>query len=406
MLRNAAGFALDDIGAAKRVQQAGLAVVDMAHDGDDRRARLERFFRIDIFVGRNIDVRFGHLLDGMTELFDEQFRRILVDRLVDGNHHVEVEEFLDEIGPLLTHTLGQFADRDRLWDDNVAYLLFARLARATALHPAFLFTGTLQCGEAARTAAFILVESLLDGQLARTALVRRFGLRTAGGLLFLLLALGLLDLGSRDRGEPARSRRRRCRRGFLCRCFFGSRSGYFGLLLGLLCLFNLLRLFGGLLGRFFLGLAVFFRPLLLVFYCLPGLLFLAFARFFGLAQPVFLGFALKPGDAFLRRLVRRGRLLLDLGLCSRRGRRRSRRGLGRRRRRWRRGRRLAGLNKLAAALHLDRHLVGAAVAEGLLDLTRLRALQGKRFAGWFLVVVAHSCSFLFVSIVQFVAGAR
>ena len=39
VLRDAAGFALGDARLADRVEQARLAVVDVAHDGDDRRAR-------------------------------------------------------------------------------------------------------------------------------------------------------------------------------------------------------------------------------------------------------------------------------------------------------------------------------------------------------------------------------
>ena len=39
MLGDAAGLAGDDIGLADGVEQRGLAVIDMAHDGDDRRAR-------------------------------------------------------------------------------------------------------------------------------------------------------------------------------------------------------------------------------------------------------------------------------------------------------------------------------------------------------------------------------
>ena len=42
MLRDAARFARHHVGLAQRVEQRGLAVIDMAHDGDDRRARLER----------------------------------------------------------------------------------------------------------------------------------------------------------------------------------------------------------------------------------------------------------------------------------------------------------------------------------------------------------------------------
>ncbi len=48
MLGDAAGFAADDIGTADSVQKRGLAVIDMAHDGDHRRPRLERFRSIDV----------------------------------------------------------------------------------------------------------------------------------------------------------------------------------------------------------------------------------------------------------------------------------------------------------------------------------------------------------------------
>ena len=39
VLRDAAGFAFGDAGQANRVEQAGLAVIDVAHDGDHRRTR-------------------------------------------------------------------------------------------------------------------------------------------------------------------------------------------------------------------------------------------------------------------------------------------------------------------------------------------------------------------------------
>ena len=49
MLRDPACFAARDIGLAQRVEQRGLAVIDMAHNGNDRRTRLQRFFGILLF---------------------------------------------------------------------------------------------------------------------------------------------------------------------------------------------------------------------------------------------------------------------------------------------------------------------------------------------------------------------
>jgi len=42
VLRDRAGFALADGGAADRVEQAGLAVIDVAQHGDDRRPKSVR----------------------------------------------------------------------------------------------------------------------------------------------------------------------------------------------------------------------------------------------------------------------------------------------------------------------------------------------------------------------------
>ena len=49
MLSNAAGFVAGDIGLTDGVEEARLAVVDVAHDGDDRRTGLEGFRRVDDF---------------------------------------------------------------------------------------------------------------------------------------------------------------------------------------------------------------------------------------------------------------------------------------------------------------------------------------------------------------------
>jgi hypothetical protein len=87
MLGDAAGFALHHIGAAQRVEQAGLAVIDMAHDGDDRRTRLQRFFRIDILAGVDVDIAFRNAGDVVAEFLDQQFGGVGVDGLVDGDHH-------------------------------------------------------------------------------------------------------------------------------------------------------------------------------------------------------------------------------------------------------------------------------------------------------------------------------
>ena len=81
MLGDAAGLAAGDIGLAQRVEQRGLAVVDMAHDGDDRRARLEHRPRSSASPRRPISTSdFGDAAQAVAEFGDDQLGGVGVDR--------------------------------------------------------------------------------------------------------------------------------------------------------------------------------------------------------------------------------------------------------------------------------------------------------------------------------------
>ena len=56
VLGDAAGLAFDDIGTTQRVEQAGLAVIDVAHDRDDGRARSEIGVLVDCADDPDLDV--------------------------------------------------------------------------------------------------------------------------------------------------------------------------------------------------------------------------------------------------------------------------------------------------------------------------------------------------------------
>ena len=62
MLRDAAGFARDHIGVADGVEQRGLAVIDVAHDGDDGRSRNGGAFLVRPIEETLLDVQFGDAL--------------------------------------------------------------------------------------------------------------------------------------------------------------------------------------------------------------------------------------------------------------------------------------------------------------------------------------------------------
>src|SRR5207245_275364 len=75
---------------------------------------------------------------------------------------------LDHVGAALGHAVGEFLDRDRLGNDDVAHDL-----RLLAAHQAlpFALAGAAHRGEASGALAGILVEGAGNGQLAAAALI-------------------------------------------------------------------------------------------------------------------------------------------------------------------------------------------------------------------------------------------
>ena len=129
VLRDAAALALGHRGLADGVEQAGLAVVDMAHDGDDGRTldelvrlglvedvlvlgrgRLRGLFVLVLGLGR------AALGDLEAELLGHQRRGVAVDGLVDGGEDATADEFADDVGRVDADELGQLLDGDRLGD--------------------------------------------------------------------------------------------------------------------------------------------------------------------------------------------------------------------------------------------------------------------------------------------------
>src|SRR5512146_1177083 len=136
MLRDPAGLARRHVGLAQRVEERCLAVIDMAHDGDNRRTLLERVGRIFVALQAELDVGFGDALDLVAEFGDHELRGVSVDRLVDGRHHADFHECLDHVAAALGHAVGELLHRDRLGNDNLAHdlrLLLQHLQRALLL---------------------------------------------------------------------------------------------------------------------------------------------------------------------------------------------------------------------------------------------------------------------------------
>ena len=112
VLRDSAELLLGDLGVADRVEQRGLAVIDMAHHGDHRRPRdhLARDLLGLALLDRGFDVE-GDVLDAVAELVGDQRRGVDVEHLVERRHHAEVHQLLDHLAGLDAHVARQFGRR-------------------------------------------------------------------------------------------------------------------------------------------------------------------------------------------------------------------------------------------------------------------------------------------------------
>ena len=110
VLRDPTGLGLDDRRLADRVEQARLAVVDVAHDRDDGRAQDEVRFRVLEDLGLLVllaDVLDRHLA---LELGGDQLDLLVGERLRRRPHLAEVHQDLDQVGHRDAERLGEVAN--------------------------------------------------------------------------------------------------------------------------------------------------------------------------------------------------------------------------------------------------------------------------------------------------------
>ena len=138
MLGDAAGLARRHVGLAQGVEQRCLAVVDVAHHRDDRRARAQRLLRVALVDQANFDVGFRDPLHPMAELGHDQLGGVGVDRLIDVGHDAHFHQRLDHVGSAFGHAVGQLADADALGHHDVADHTFRRLRGLVLMERALL----------------------------------------------------------------------------------------------------------------------------------------------------------------------------------------------------------------------------------------------------------------------------
>src|SRR5262249_46547960 len=110
--------ALDHVRRADRVQQLGLTVVDVAHDGHHRWAYDQP---VVVHLGVEVDVELREQLavflfraDDLhveTEVLAEQQERVVAARLGRGHHLTEVERLLDQRARVGVDAVGEVRQR-------------------------------------------------------------------------------------------------------------------------------------------------------------------------------------------------------------------------------------------------------------------------------------------------------
>ena len=167
MLGDAARFAGHHVGVADGVEQRRLAVVDVAHDGDDRRPRDRRALLVGTVEQPFFDVRFGDALDGVAHFLGDELRGVGVERVGQGDHAALTHQQLDDVDGALGHAVGEFLDGDRLGKDDFAGDLLFRLLGAVA----FEALGAAAEGGDGTRALFLAGGGAGDGQTAAIALI-------------------------------------------------------------------------------------------------------------------------------------------------------------------------------------------------------------------------------------------
>src|SRR5690606_35868119 len=105
------GLAGGDVALADRVEQQRLAVVDVAHDRDDRRTRLQVLRRV-LLLDAELQLLGRDEADIGLELSGDELDEVLRHRLGDGDHLAHAEQDPDDVGRVDADELGELADGD------------------------------------------------------------------------------------------------------------------------------------------------------------------------------------------------------------------------------------------------------------------------------------------------------
>ena len=171
MLGNAASLTRRDVSMAQRIEQTGFAMVDMAHDGHNRRTRQQRGVGIFLAFQAHFHVGIGNPAGLVAKLGDHQLGGVGVNHLRDVRHHAHLHQGTHHLVAARGHTVGQFLHGDRVRQNHFAHHFHAIGAQQFQLGLAAL-TLTLAAHGSERTHLLVLtLKRCLHVDLAGTAAV-------------------------------------------------------------------------------------------------------------------------------------------------------------------------------------------------------------------------------------------
>ena len=122
VLGDAAGFALHHFGTADVVEQRGFTVIDVTHHRNHGRARQQSIFAGCFAVGQE---SFGIVglrrFADMAHFFHHNQGGVLVERLVDGNHHAHFHQHFDDFNCFHRHFVCQFGHGNGFGHQNFVH---------------------------------------------------------------------------------------------------------------------------------------------------------------------------------------------------------------------------------------------------------------------------------------------
>src|SRR5664280_3007297 len=165
VLGDATGFMVCDLHRTDRVQQSGLSVVDVTHDGHDRRTGLEVLVALFSQLGLEVDVELTEQLallvlrrddlDVVAQLASERTERLFVQGLRCRGHLTQVDEYCHQARRVGVDLVGEVSQRGTTThpDDGLAVAAGNRdTAERRGLHLLELLTlGALGLASANRT---------------------------------------------------------------------------------------------------------------------------------------------------------------------------------------------------------------------------------------------------------------